>query len=237
MLVLEVISFDFWNTLYVLKQRDQLDTLRASNVKQVLEANGCYYSIEELRAAFRAAWEKAAYCQRAYGLEIGPSGHLQVIEEKLAVHLDDAVQRELLAAYTETLLSIPPQLNDGVKEVLPLLSERFQLAVICNTGATPGYVLRKIMDQDQIASYFKIMVFSDELGYAKPHPEIFQFVLQNLNRCGKQAAHIGDDPVTDVIGARQAGMKAIWLAPGAEGAVPEADYHLHKVKDLLTILD
>ncbi|MGI6434568.1 MAG: HAD family hydrolase [Syntrophomonadaceae bacterium] len=237
MLVLEVISFDFWNTLYVQEQREQLDSLRANHVKKVLDANGCYYTIEELRMAFYSAWEKAAYFQRAYGLEIGPLGHLQIIQDKLAIGLEDAVQRELLKAYTETLLSVPPQLNGGVKEILPLLSQRFQLAVICNTGASPGYVLRQVMVQDQIARYFKVMVFSDEVGYAKPHPEIFKLVLQSLNRSGKQAAHIGDDPVTDVIGAKQAGMQAIWLAPGAETATPEADHHLRKVKDLLTILD
>ena len=69
--------------------------------------------------------------------------------------------------------------------------------------------------------------FSDEMGVRKPAAEIFHRVLDQTGVGPAVAVHVGDDPVTDVAGARGVGMRAIHYVPDpsvtaapADGALP-----------------
>lgn len=234
-LVLLAVTFDFWNTLYKGPPDAAVSEQRALDVQQILAAEGFQFELPALSEAFKSAWREAYYTQKVYGRDPGPGGQVAHLLNKLGVkqlrHPDD-----LYDAYTTTLLKLPPQINDGVPETLKTLGERLKLAVICNTGATPGLYLRQIMKKDQLFDYFNYLVFSDEVVYAKPDPMIFKLTIEQLGCGPEKAVHVGDDPITDVIGARKAGMKAVWLAPGAEWRLPEADYHIKKVPDLLNLV-
>jgi len=53
--------------------------------------------------------------------------------------------------------------------------------------------------------------------------------------------HVGDDPITDVRGAREAGMRTIWFNPGGApwptGRRPDAEIKsLRQLDDALTVL-
>lgn len=62
-----------------------------------------------------------------------------------------------------------------------------------------------------IGDYFKHHICASAAGAAKPDPRIFRFAAQRLGIPHHRIVHIGDDPIMDVVGAKQAGMKAIWL--------------------------
>jgi FMN phosphatase YigB (HAD superfamily) len=49
------------------------------------------------------------------------------------------------------------------------------------------------------------------VGFAKPHPAMFQQALEKANVAPHQAVHIGDHPVQDIQAARDVGMKTIWV--------------------------
>ena len=58
--------------------------------------------------------------------------------------------------------------------------------------------------------FFDDMAFSDEVGFYKPAPEIFEHALAGLGDVAPaDAAHVGDRQRTDVGGALAAGMRAI----------------------------
>lgn len=233
--MLEAITFDFWNTLYKGPPDAVVSGQRAWDVQQTLLAEGLEFDPQKLAEAFSSAWKEAYYIQRVYGRDPGPRGQVAHLMKRLGIkelhHPDDLYQ-----AYTATLLKLPPEINDGVPETLRILGERFKLAVICNTGATPGLYLRQIMKKDQLFDYFTYLVFSDEVGCAKPDSGIFKLTVNHLSCIPEKAVHIGDDPITDVIGAKKAGLGAVWLAPGAEWRLPEADYHIKKVPELLSLV-
>lgn len=231
------ITFDFWNTLYRIQSHSVVSNTRAQKVGAILERHGYVISGTELQAGFHYAWEQAAYNQRACGYDMGPRGQFRCFQEKLQIQLENDTAEQVYQAYTRTLLDFPPHLNEGVAETLPALADRYRLAVICNTGVTPGAILRKFLAADGMDQYFQFMLFSDETGFAKPNPEIFACALRHLGCSPSRSAHIGDDPITDVIGAKLSGMTAIWLAPGQTWTVPEADYHVNNVKELLTLLE
>ncbi len=75
------------------------------------------------------------------------------------------------------------------------------------------------------------------MAWSKPNAAIFKYTLENIKITSQQAAHIGDDENTDVAGAKAAGMTAVWLAPDKTYMVPEADYHVQSVRELLNIFD
>jgi putative hydrolase of the HAD superfamily len=57
-----------------------------------------------------------------------------------------------------------------------------------------------------------VVTFSDACGIRKPDPEIFRLTLRQVGVAPDQAVHVGDDPVLDVKGPKDAGMRAIHLA-------------------------
>ena len=55
------------------------------------------------------------------------------------------------------------------------------------------------------------ILVSEALGLAKPDPRMFHLALEQLGVAPSQAVYVGDHPVVDVQGAREAGLTAIWL--------------------------
>jgi putative hydrolase of the HAD superfamily len=113
--------------------------------------------------------------------------------------------------------------NAGAREVLEAFSRRgLGLALICNTGRTPGSMLRLVLDRLGLKGYLRVLTFSDEVGLRKPHPEIFRRTLAALGVSPSESAHVGDDLSTDVAGARAFGMRAIHLCHPT-GASPHSN--------------
>lgn len=232
--MLDTITFDFWNTLYELPTKEIVDNT-IENLFLVL--NEADYSLvySDVAKAFNRAWNVANNLQREQGIDIKPSGQVDKLLGFLNINLEAKWYKKFYTAYTDTLLAYPPSLKEGVAQTLPILAKHFKLGLICNTGITPGIGLRKLMASDGILDYFTVLTFSDELGIAKPMKDIFAHTLSLLDSNSKNAAHIGDDARTDVWGSKNAGMTSIWLAPLAEYPVVYADYHIRKVKELITL--
>lgn len=62
-----------------------------------------------------------------------------------------------------------------------------------------------------IADYFKVYLTPEMVGCAKPDKKIFSALEQAIDRDAQEILHIGDNPSTDVDGARNAGMHAVWM--------------------------
>jgi len=233
--LIKAITFDFWNTLYLTPPNRTLHDIRINGVTRVLQNAGYELSQEEVSEVFLQVWAHVYREQRAYGREFSPPQQLRQILQRMNVNISSSIWEEAYYYYSGTLLEYPPRINTDVIETLPRLKERYKLAVICNTGISPGSVLRKLMERDGIIGCFEHLTFSDEVDCAKPNRRIFEYTLEKLGVPGIEAAHIGDDKLTDIVGAKMAGMTAVWLAPGQNWKVPEADYHLQTVKELLDL--
>ena len=64
-------------------------------------------------------------------------------------------------------------------------------------------------------------ISSSDHGFLKPHPSIFRAALDLMRVQPGEAVMVGDSLAHDIVGARQAGMRGVWLARG-DGRVPEA---------------
>jgi HAD superfamily hydrolase (TIGR01549 family) len=89
------------------------------------------------------------------------------------------------------------------KRTLKTLQEKgYKLGLISNTHWRISRSLR-----EEFERFFDIITLSYKYGYAKPHPSIFIATLEKLRVKPSQCLHVGDDPIQDVQGAKNVGMK------------------------------
>jgi FMN phosphatase YigB (HAD superfamily) len=135
---------------------------------------------------------------------------LAAVDPDLPARLPAAVLAALLDAYGAPALLVPPMVDAGARGALERLQARgVALALVSNTMRTPGATLRKVLDRFGLLACFAHVTFSDEVGIRKPDPEIFALTLRALGVETAAAVHVGDDPVLDVGGARQAGLRVV----------------------------
>ena len=91
--------------------------------------------------------------------------------------------------------------------MLAALRPRYRLGVLSNL--THGPAAHRILEHLELAPYFEVILVSGDLGYRKPHPQVFQSLAQALDLPPSAIAFVGDDPRTDVQGAFDAGMRPV----------------------------
>jgi putative hydrolase of the HAD superfamily len=82
-----------------------------------------------------------------------------------------------------------------------------------NTLSTPGEVHRQLLADLDLAGYFDDLLFSSDLGIAKPRPEVFAAVAARAGTTPGRVVHAGDDWDTDIRGALAAGCRAVYYHP------------------------
>jgi len=181
----------------------------------------------------RAYDQSAAVLGRVWAKnrDVGVADHVRAILEKVDARLPARVPADVMAAlvdaYSRPILMVPPTVDGGARAALERLrAQGFTLAVISNTMRTPGTVLRQLLERHGLLAAFAHATFSDEVGVRKPAPEIFALTLRALGVEPAAAVHVGDDAVLDVLGARNAGLRAIQVttraAADTEGPRPDA---------------
>jgi putative hydrolase of the HAD superfamily len=99
----------------------------------------------------------------------------------------------------------------------------FKTGLVANSWPDPARLLRADLEAFGLAQHFDVIVFSEEVGFRKPRPEIFLYALAQLGVEPENAMFVGDRLDTDVQGAAQVGMatvQALWfradVTPGIE---------------------
>ena len=88
-----------------------------------------------------------------------------------------------------------------------LREQRYELGIISNWPAT----LEQTLQRSGLRDYFSVVVGSGNVGYAKPHPQIFKIAAERMAIDPRDALYIGDSLEHDVAGARAAGMDVVLL--------------------------
>ncbi|MGH6719658.1 MAG: HAD family hydrolase [Alphaproteobacteria bacterium] len=244
---LKAISFDLWDTLIhddsdepkrrargLPSKRDErrrLVHVALDRIQPIPPATvNLAYDVAD--AAFNKVWKDHAITWR--------------IEERLAVVLK-GLGRELptrafdavVRAHQEMELTISPDVVDGAAAALAALHGRYRMVVVSDAIVSPGWALRKLLDNHGIARYFDAFAFSDEIGHAKPHPDMFHHVSRAVGVPLDQFVHIGDREHNDIEGPRALGMKAVLFVAtrATDRAGTTADAVCERYADLPAIID
>lgn len=98
---------------------------------------------------------------------------------------------------------------DDVENLVDAVSQaRIPVALVTN-GASDTQ--REKIDAIGIADWFCTFAISGEIGVAKPDEGAFVSALEALGVSGKKVWHVGDNLITDVAGANEAGLTSVWL--------------------------
>ena len=206
--MLRAVTFDFWNTLVADAHGEERESRRAQIVGDELGALGRDFSPLILDEALRTAFD---FFDRVWVAEHRTplcSELVGTVFRTLGVRPPDDVAARVVEAFEDLVLEFPPEPMPGAPEILPLLRERYRLAVICDTGWSPGRVLRQVLARYGMLDHFEYLFFSNEHGMSKPDVRVFHHTLAQLGVRAGESAHVGDIQRTDVAGAQAAGMMA-----------------------------
>jgi putative hydrolase of the HAD superfamily len=91
--------------------------------------------------------------------------------------------------------------------VLTDLRQRFTLGIISNFYGN----VATLCQECGLASLCAVIIDSAQVGVSKPAQRIFTLALERLGCAPHTAAYVGDSFERDVLGARAAGLRTIWL--------------------------
>jgi len=102
--------------------------------------------------------------------------------------------------------------------LLGRLARRYRLGIVSNFYGNLPAVCRDA----GIDRFFGVVVDSTRVGASKPDPRIFGIALAGLGVAAVEAVFVGDSPARDMVGAREIGMRHVWLGGAAAhgGAAP-----------------
>ncbi|MEO6221851.1 MAG: HAD family hydrolase [Vicinamibacterales bacterium] len=124
------------------------------------------------------------------------------------------------------------EMYDDVPEALTALRARgLRLGLISNSHRC----LTSFQSHFDIEGLMSVTVSSAEFGVMKPDARIFQKALELMDVPASRAVMVGDSLAHDVIGARQAGMRAVLLDRGARIATD--DPRLTVIRSLRELAD
>lgn len=251
--MLKAIAFDLWETLItdtpdVSRQQERL---RLTRMEQILAARGHADLADRIEKAYRALWHRCHDLYWSADRDIPCSRQIEHFLEEL--ELDPAsfageVASELEHAYAHAAVEILPLPVSGAPEMLAELKSRgFGVGLISNTGRTPGYALRRILDDLGLSSWIDVMVFSNEHGHCKPQASIFEELRRGLGVQYEELMFVGDNLYVDVHGAQRCGMRGVHFIPPVRGTAvaPPVDHGLeivpdatiHRLPDILEVID
>jgi putative hydrolase of the HAD superfamily len=190
----------------------------------------------------RYAWVKDTYKELCRG-EVKYEGHeidlLRVFENMLTAEgLDKcgapALAHEFRDASMEKLRLFPL-----VREMLRGLKER-GAGVYLLSNAQSCFTLREL-DTLGLTELFDGIVISSEVGWKKPHGEIFKIAFEKFGISPEESFYVGNDLGDDVLGAHSAGMRTVYIETEqsryyADLKLPSPDYEAKDHQNLCSLL-
>jgi putative hydrolase of the HAD superfamily len=200
---IRAVTYDCWGTLLKDRNWEGAYNHRVSALNRFLDLTD-----EEARALMDEAWAKHDDAWKQVET-FGPGRMAAYCLEARGIFDDDAIG-ELTREFEEASMKHGVEAVDNAKETLEALkSKDIALGLVCDTGFTPGRVVRGLLEDCGLCDYLDVLCFSDEVGVPKPGEEIFAKALAELGARPPEAVHIGDLRRTDIAGAHEIGMHAV----------------------------
>jgi HAD superfamily hydrolase (TIGR01509 family) len=241
------VLFDLFDTL-VHFDPDRLPTVEvggrtvrssAGRLHRVLRGHAPDVSLQACYDALRASWEEAERRRAADHREVTAPERMSDMLRRLALDpgaCPTGLVESLLDAHRVALseaATFPPHYVD----LLRALRARYRLAVVSNFDYTPTALA--MLAVAGVTELFDTIVVSDEIGWRKPRPEIFEAALERVAVRPAEALFVGDRADIDVVGAQRLGMAVAWVNPKPAplpAGIPAPDYEIRDLGELRPVL-
>jgi putative hydrolase of the HAD superfamily len=130
--------------------------------------------------------------------------------------------------------------DDALETIQQLKSNNYKLGIFSNAGDDKD--VQMLVESFGIRQHFDFVLTSAACFYRKPHTRAFEIALARWNIMPEEAAMVGDSLQADICGAKNLGMKAIWVSRRAELTADEAqriqpDFGLAGLNELFSTLE
>lgn len=130
-----------------------------------------------------------------------------------------------------------PFIYEETFKVLDDLKGTYKLVLL--TNGSPSLQNTKLEITKELVPYFDHIIISGAFGKGKPDPSIFQHALAQCDVTADEAIMVGDNLMTDILGASRVGMRSVWI--NREHSQPHNEiqptYEIDNLEQLLLILN
>jgi putative hydrolase of the HAD superfamily len=238
--MIKAVIFDLWETLVEDKGKGEVerDIARADFIMQTLNLpRELKLNILDFFTALSDAFRNPLPGNE---WSLVPEAQIDYLIRSLDLKVNKEEFEKIFKFYTESILDKPPTFTEEcIPTVLASLKDKYKLAMVSNTGRSPGKTLLKMLDEKKIRKYFDVFSFSDELLMRKPDSRIFEITVSKLHVQPNEAVHVGDSYKMDFLGAQSAGVNPILYAKDVESpkVTPFIKSHLEAEKTIRDCYD
>jgi HAD superfamily hydrolase (TIGR01549 family) len=129
------------------------------------------------------------------------------------------------------LIAQDAEMVDGADEVIEELARHTRLAIVSNYPHAP--VVYATLKRLELLCHFSTIVVSSELGWLKPHPELYRTALARVGAREEEALFVGDDLDNDIRAPKALGLRTAWFTTEPSTQPPEADITLSDLRQLI----
>ncbi|MFJ9008615.1 HAD family hydrolase [Streptomyces canus] len=171
---------------------------------------------------FLAAWSKTSeqftklsdIDNREYSMtDIGTAFLRDVLGRPPARADVDQLVHTYLSEWNKGVRHLP-----GIGDLLTALAAEYRLAVVSNTQE--ANLVPDHLEAMGVRQLFDAVVTSFEVGWRKPHPNIYTTALNELEIAPGAAVFVGDTYEADYRGPLRAGIRSLLIDPHSQVAIP-----------------
>jgi 2-haloalkanoic acid dehalogenase type II len=179
-------------------------------------------------------------------IEVSRTSHREACFEQVLNYLlthfsielgDTLTSEDLLEAYYLELYSKRKAYTDSLPTLRMLQDNGLRLGIVSNT-TNPAFMKDVEREQSGLDPFFEFSIYSSAVPYRKPHPSIFTMAAEKLSLPTEEILFVGDSLESDIRGAQQVGMTAVWINREKEnrsnGIIP--DFEIHHLSELTEIV-
>ena len=191
-------SFDLWNTLF--RSNPEFKKQRLDILTELFETNDSDENIQKCYQVYIASDSAIEKIADATGKHFGFEERLRMMSycyRQLSEQEISTCKQKIELAF---LTNPPILINPHTEHIIQSL--RYNgcgIAVCSNTGMIDGSVMRRVLEYHKLMPLIDVSIFSNEVGFAKPHKTIFNCLKAFC--VNAEIFHVGDNLLTDYLGA------------------------------------
>ncbi len=166
--------------------------------------------------------------------------HAQILQSALGEDVDDTTLDDACRRFAIDYADCCVLSEDTISTLTALRQRGYIVGVITNGGSV---MQNSKLSFSGLRPYLDILAIGGDEGIGKPHAAIFRRVAARLGVACEDCLYVGDNPVNDMQGAHNAGMRIVWMDncqapdhPRYSMPMPPHAPVIHTLSELLTML-
>ncbi len=223
------VIFDLDNTL-LRSKRGALRALRAASelIHERLAKEDYHYGKAELLRQLRLVDQLMLGRKRLYNRDVWWK---TLLRELGLSRLSGAWVHQTTLHYWRTYAAESPPFQDAEPTLKRLKRTGFRIGMVSDSDGTPGMKRKRIRMQGFRTLLETIVVAGEDTPKVKPSKAPFLLVARRLGLSPKDCVYIGDNPRTDIDGAKAAGLVMIRVRRDSN-RMGQPDYEVRSLREV-----